>query len=55
MLFTVGSVVILILAGGLVYLDLNGELQRTINSSLLDRAHDIEADVRAGRIEIRQE
>ena len=45
----------LILAGVLIYLDLNGELQRTINSSLLDRAHDIEADVRAGRIEIRQE
>jgi signal transduction histidine kinase len=55
LLFTVGSVVILILAGGLVYLDLNGELQRTINRSLVDRAHDIEADVRAGRIEIRQE
>jgi signal transduction histidine kinase len=55
LLFTVGSVVVLILAGGLVYLDLNGELQRTINGSLLDRAHDIEADVRAGRIEIRQE
>jgi two-component system, OmpR family, sensor kinase len=55
LLFTVGSVVVLILAGGLVYLDLNGELQRTINRSLLDRAHDIEADVRAGRIEIRQE
>jgi signal transduction histidine kinase len=55
LLFTAGSVVILILAGGLIYLDLNGELQRTINSSLLDRARDIEADVRAGRIEIRQE
>jgi signal transduction histidine kinase len=55
LLFTAGSVVILILAGGLIYLDLNGELQRTINSSLLDRAHDIEADVRAGRLEIRQE
>jgi signal transduction histidine kinase len=55
LLFTVGSVVILILAGGLIYLDLNGELQRTINGSLLDRAHDIEADVKAGRIEIRQE
>jgi signal transduction histidine kinase len=55
LLFTAGSVVILILAGGLIYLDLNGELQRTINSSLLDRAHDIEADVRGGRLEIRQE
>ena len=46
---------VLILAGGLIYLDLNGELQRTINGSLLDRAHDIEADVKAGRIEIREE
>ena len=55
LLFTAGSVIILILAGGLIYLDLNGELQRTINSSLLDRAHDIEADVRAGRLAIRQE
>jgi signal transduction histidine kinase len=55
LLFTAGSVVILILAGGLIYLDLNGELQRTINSSLLDRARDIEGDVDAGRIEIRQE
>ena len=55
LLFTAGSAVILILAGGLIYLDLNGQLQRTINSSLLDRAHDIEADVRSGRVEIRQE
>jgi len=45
----------LILAGVLIYLDLNGELQRTINSSLVDRARDIEGDVKAGRIEIRQE
>jgi signal transduction histidine kinase len=55
LLFTVGSVVILILAGVLIYLDLNGELQRTINNSLVTRAVDIEGDVAAGRIEIRQE
>ena len=48
LLFTVGSVVILILSGGLIYLDLNGELRRTINTSLLVRARDIEADVKAG-------
>jgi len=48
-------VVILILAGVLIYLDLNGELQRTINNSLLTRAIDIEGDVVSGRIEIRQE
>ncbi|MCA1845225.1 MAG: HAMP domain-containing protein [Actinobacteria bacterium] len=45
----------LILAGGLIYLDLNGQLQRTINSSLHDRAVDIEADVSSGRVAIRQE
>jgi two-component system OmpR family sensor kinase len=48
-------VLVLILAGVLIYLDLNGELQRTINNSLETRAVDIESDVAAGRIEIRQE
>ncbi|MDQ1515747.1 MAG: hypothetical protein QOE80_1577 [Actinomycetota bacterium] len=55
LLFTAGSAAVLVLAGVLIYLDLNGELQRTINSSLTTRADDIEADVRAGRVEIRQE
>lgn len=55
LLFTAGSVVVLILAGVLIYLDLDGELRRTINSSLVTRAVDIEGDVAAGRIEIRQE
>jgi two-component system OmpR family sensor kinase len=44
-----------VLAGVLIYLDLNGELQRTINSGLLVRANDIEGDIKAGRIAIRQE
>jgi two-component system, OmpR family, sensor kinase len=44
-----------VLAGVLIYLDLNGELQRTINSGLMVRANDIEGDINAGRIAIRQE
>jgi two-component system OmpR family sensor kinase len=55
LLFTAGSAAVLVLAGVLIYLDLNGELQRTINTSLITRADDIEGDVRAGRVEIRQE
>ena len=39
----------------LIYLDLNGQLQRTINSGLAARADDIEGDVNGGRVEIRQE
>jgi signal transduction histidine kinase len=55
LLFTAGSAAILVLAGVLIYLDLNGELQHTINTSLLARADDIAVDVTAGRVEIRQE
>ena len=55
LLFTAGSAIVLVLAGVLIYLDLNGELQRTINSGLMARADDIEGDITAGRIAIRQE
>src|SRR2546430_11844933 len=51
LLFTAGSAAILVLAGVLIYLDLNGELQRTINTSLVTRADDIAADVVSGRSE----
>ena len=55
LLFTAGSALVLVLAGVLIYLDLNGQLQRTINSSLATRAGDIEGDINAGRVAIRQE
>jgi signal transduction histidine kinase len=55
LLFTVGSAIMLILAGVLIYLDLNGELQRTINTGLENRAADIEGDINAGRVAIRVE
>jgi signal transduction histidine kinase len=44
-----------VLAGILIYLDLNGELQHTINTGLEARATDIEGDINAGRVAIRQE
>ena len=43
------------LAGILIYLDLNGELQHTINTGLEARAADIESDINSGRVAIRQE
>src|SRR5207248_4688371 len=55
LLFTAGSAAVLVLAGVLIYLDLNGELQRTINTGLAARADDIEGDVTGGRVAIRQE
>ena len=55
LLFTAGSAVILVLAALLIYLDLNGELQRTINNGLMARAEDIEGDINSGRVAIRQE
>jgi two-component system, OmpR family, sensor kinase len=54
-LFTAGSALVLVLAGVLIYLDLNGELQHTINTGLEARAADIEGDIDAGRVAIRQE
>src|SRR5581483_5132730 len=55
LLFTAGSAVVLVLAGILIYLDLNGELQHTINTGLEARAADIESDINSGRVAIRQE
>jgi len=55
LLFTAGSAIVLILAGILIYLDLNGELNHTINTGLEARAADIEGDIQAGRVAIRQE
>ncbi|HLJ08414.1 MAG TPA: HAMP domain-containing protein, partial [Acidimicrobiia bacterium] len=55
LLFTAGSAIVLVLAGILIYLDLNGELNHTINTGLEARATDIEGDIQAGRVAIRQE
>jgi signal transduction histidine kinase len=43
------------IAGGLIYVDLDGELERAINSGLTARVDDIAADVAAGNRVIREE
>jgi two-component system, OmpR family, sensor kinase len=54
-LFTLGSIAMLTLAGGLIYTDLNGELERAIDDGLSSRVGDIAADVSAGSRVIREE
>jgi two-component system, OmpR family, sensor kinase len=43
------------IAGGLIYVDLDGELERAINAGLAARVDDIAADVAAGNRVIREE
>ena len=55
LLFAVGSGALLLLSAGFLYATLNTELQSAINAGLRARADDIEGDLRAGDIQIRQE
>ncbi len=51
--FAVGSTVLLVLTGALLYIGFNDQLNNAIEQALRDRAADIELDLREGREQIR--